>query len=132
MYWPLICGTALTFDFVNCKNQYLGGAISPGISTRFKALNHFTAKLPLVQFNNDYPLIGTDTTSCILSGVLNGIINEVDGYIDSIRRAYSDVKVVFTGGESFFFDKKLKNTIFVDSNLLLFGLNRILTHNVSQ
>ncbi|HNZ72522.1 MAG TPA: type III pantothenate kinase, partial [Prolixibacteraceae bacterium] len=60
------------------------------------------------------------------------IINEVDGYIDSIRRAYSDVKVVFTGGESFFFDKKLKNTIFVDSNLLLFGLNRILTHNVSQ
>ncbi len=126
------CGTALTFDFVNCKNQYLGGAISPGISTRFKALNHFTAKLPLVQFNNDYPLIGTDTTNCILSGVLNGIINEVDGYIDAIRRTYSDVKVVFTGGESFFFDKKLKNTIFVDSNLLLFGLNRILTHNVSQ
>jgi type III pantothenate kinase len=126
------CGTAMTFDFVNSNNNYMGGAISPGINTRFRALHHFTSKLPLIKINETYPVIGDDTSSCILSGVLNGVINEVDGYIDMVKLSFPDLKVVFTGGESFFFDKKLKNSIFVHPNLLLFGLNRILKHNVEQ
>ncbi len=126
------CGTAITFDFVNSNNEYIGGAISPGINTRFRALHHFTSKLPLIKINESYPIIGDDTSSCILSGVLNGVINEVDGYIDMVKLSFPDLKVVFTGGESFFFDKKLKNSIFVHPNLLLFGLNRILTYNVEQ
>lgn len=125
-------GTAITYDFVNSNNEYIGGAISPGITTRFKALHHFTSKLPLVELNEYHPLIGSDTQGCILSGVLNGVLHEVDGYINSLKTQYSDVEVVFTGGNSFFFDKKLKNSIFVHPNLLILGLNRILTHNVEH
>jgi type III pantothenate kinase len=123
------CGTAITYDLVTSNGEYLGGAISPGIEMRFKALNQFTAKLPLISFNNSFRLIGDSTETSILSGVLNGVISEVDGYIDRVKGQYSPLNVVFTGGDSFFFDKKLKNSIFVHPNLVVFGLNRILEHN---
>ena len=122
-------GTAITYEIVNIKGEYIGGAISPGISMRFKALNQFTAKLPLISMSDSFPLIGSNTHDSILSGVLNGIVNEVDGYINSVREQYSPLEIVFTGGDSFFFDKKLKNSIFVHPNLVLFGLNRILKYN---
>lgn len=122
-------GTAITYDLVTADGQYLGGAISPGIEMRFKALNHFTAKLPLVSFNIPTLVVGNTTETSILSGVLNGVLGEVDRYIDSISAQYSPLNVVFTGGNSFFFDKKLKNSIFVHPNLVLFGLNRILNYN---
>ena len=122
-------GTAITYDLVTGNGDYLGGAISPGISIRFKALNQFTAKLPLLSITEDYPLVGSDTYSSISSGVLNGVVYEVDGYIDEVKKQYSPLEIVFTGGDSFFFDKKLKNSIFVHPNLVLFGLNRILIHN---
>ena len=96
---------------------------------RFKALNAYTAKLPLLAIDNNFPLIGITTKESMLSGVLNGVLNEVDGYIQDISKAYSTLKVVFTGGNANFFDKKLKNTIFVHPNLLIFGLNRILNYN---
>lgn len=123
------CGTAMTFDLVTKEGEYLGGAISPGISTRFKALNHFTQKLPLIEIADNFQLIGYDTKSSILSGVLNGVINEIDGYINSVRMQFSPLEIVFTGGDAFFLDKKLKNSIFVNPNLVLFGLNRILNYN---
>ena len=122
-------GTAITYDLLTDCGEYLGGAISPGISMRFSALNHFTAKLPLVSFNTNFSLIGDTTEMSIKSGVLNGIIAEVDNYIDSIKRQYSPLITVFTGGNSFFFDKNLKNSIFVHSKLVLLGLNRILDYN---
>ena len=123
------CGTAITYDFTTAEGNYLGGAISPGIDMRFKALNQFTAKLPLVTFNNSFPTIGNTTETSILSGVLNGVIGEIESYINIIAMQYSPLNIVFTGGNSFFFDKKLKNSIFVHPNLVLFGLNRILKHN---
>jgi len=122
-------GTAITYDLVTADGHYIGGGISPGIEMRFKALNHFTAKLPLVSFNTTIPMVGNTTETSILSGVLNGILGEVDRYIDSISAQYSPLNVVFTGGDSFFFDKKLKNSIFVHPNLVLYGLNRILNYN---
>jgi type III pantothenate kinase len=122
-------GSAITYELVTSSGEYLGGAISPGINMRFRALNEFTAKLPLLKIDKNHPYIGDDTASSILSGVLNGIVNEVDGYIDAIRLQYSPLNVVFTGGDSFFFDKKLKNSIFVHPNLVLIGLNRILNYN---
>ena len=122
-------GTAITYDLITSKGEYLGGAISPGIEMRFKALNHFTAKLPLVSFNTKFSLIGDSTEMSIKSGVLNGVIAEVDSYIDRIKRQYSPLVTVFTGGDSFFFDKNLKNSIFVNSKLVLLGLNRILEYN---
>ncbi len=123
------CGSAITYDVVNDKGEYLGGAISPGIDMRFKALNAFTAKLPLLSIGDDFPLVGTSTYESIQSGVLNGVVNEVDGYISLVVKEYPNLTVVFTGGNANFFDKKLKNSIFVHPNLLIFGLNRILNYN---
>ena len=123
-------GTAITYDFIDAKGQYHGGAISPGIRLRFKALNQFTANLPLLDFNESYPLIGVSTSECIRSGVMNGIVGEVDSYIDQVKAKYPEITVVLTGGDSNIFVNKLKNSIFVVQNLVLIGLNRILEFNV--
>jgi type III pantothenate kinase len=122
-------GTAITFDLLNKDNQYLGGTISPGLEMRFKALNHFTGKLPLLNKNENYYIIADNTTGAIISGVQNGIIFEVDGYINSLKNKYNDLKIILTGGDAIFFDTKLKNTIFVNLNLNNIGLNRILEYN---
>lgn len=123
------CGTAITYDFTTSQGEYLGGAISPGISVRFKALNHFTAKLPLVEIDENFPILATTTQGSILSGVQNGAIFEIDGYINALRQNISDFKVILTGGDAIFFVGKLKSSIFVNPNLILIGLNRILNHN---
>ncbi len=122
-------GTAITFDFINEQKQYLGGTISPGMEMRFKALNHFTNKLPLLQKSEDFNLISDNTVDAIVSGVQNGIIFEIDGYINTLKSKYDDLKIILTGGDAIFFDKKLKNTIFVNLNLNYIGLNRIIEHN---
>ena len=122
-------GTAITIDIVSADNAYLGGNISPGLSLRFRSLHDFTDNLPLVNWEESSELMGKDTESAILSGVLNGIIFELQGYIERLKLRYSDLKVLMTGGDAKIFDKKLKKTIFVDSNLNLFGLHRILDYN---
>ncbi|MFO7843149.1 MAG: type III pantothenate kinase [Bacteroidales bacterium] len=122
-------GTALTFDFVNDQNQYLGGGISPGLEMRFKALHHYTNRLPLMKKNNKHHLIANNTQDAIISGVQNGLIFEIDGYINTLKTKFNNLKIILTGGDAIFFDKKLKNTIFVNLNLNFIGLNRILEYN---
>jgi len=122
-------GTAIKFDLVNSKREYLGGSIAPGLYLRFKALHTFTDKLPLVPYNNEHPLIGNDTQSSILSGVMNGAIAEINGLIDEYKNRFNDLKIVFTGGESIYFVKSIKSDIFADSNLVIKGLNEILKFN---
>ena len=122
-------GTALTYDILNEKGQYLGGNISLGIEMRLKALNKFTGKLPLIQKKEWNKLYGTTTEEAILVGVLNGIVFEVDKTIDTFKEFYKNLKVIITGGDAEFFDKKLKNSFFVNFNLLALGLNRILEYN---
>jgi type III pantothenate kinase len=124
-------GTCIKYNFTNHKNEYLGGAISPGIAMRFKALQHFTSKLPLVEPNWSYfDLIGTNTQNSILSGVLNGSVAEVDGIIDGYKLLYPNILVLLTGGDSEFLAKRLKNSIFAHQNLVLKGLNDILNYNL--
>jgi type III pantothenate kinase len=123
------CGTAITYDVVTSDEIYLGGAISPGISLRFKSLNDYTAKLPLLNISTTFNLIGRNTNDCITSGVLNGVVAEVDAYIEKFNQIYSNSRVVLTGGDSSFFADKLKNSIFVNPNLIFTGLNRILELN---
>ncbi|MEE4197415.1 MAG: type III pantothenate kinase [Bacteroidales bacterium] len=123
-------GTAATFDLINEQNQYLGGNISPGLTMRFKALHHFTDRLPLLEKKDTYPLIARNTNEAIISGVLNGLSFEIDSYINTLKTKYNDLKVFLTGGDAIFFDKKLKNTIFVNLNLNFTGLNRILEYNI--
>jgi type III pantothenate kinase len=125
-------GTAITYDLVSEKNQFIGGNISPGLEMRFKALNHFTGKLPLVSYKDEFQQIGTNTTNAIRAGVQNGILYEMAQNIDFFNRNYQNLQIIMTGGDSNFFDKKLNYSIFVHFNLTLIGLNRILEHNAKK
>jgi len=125
-------GTAITYELLEASGTYKGGNISPGLTTRFRSLNQFTNQLPLVKEQPDVPFIGTDTESAIMAGVVNGIAYEMDGYIDALKEKYNDIFVYLTGGHAFYFEKRLKNRIFVAPNLVLIGLNRILEYNAKN
>ncbi|MES2593414.1 MAG: type III pantothenate kinase [Bacteroidota bacterium] len=124
-------GTCIKYNFINSKAEYLGGAISPGLKMRFKALHTFTSRLPLVEADEQFDtLIGTTTTESVLSGVEKGAAAEIDGFIEQYQVLYPAIKIVLTGGDANFFEKRLKNTIFTDSFLILKGLNSILNYNL--
>ncbi|WP_405608381.1 type III pantothenate kinase [Polaribacter sp. Asnod1-A03] len=125
-------GTCITFDFINDEKEYLGGAISPGINMRFHSLNHFTAKLPLLEKEKVVDFIGSSTNECINSGIVNGVAQEIDGVINQYKNKYSQLKVVLTGGDTKFLLKQLKSSIFADQNFLLSGLNEILKYNLKK
>lgn len=122
-------GTCITYDFINAKNEYLGGAISPGIDMRYKSLHKYTEKLPLLSKNEEFNLIGTSTSTSIHSGVINGVICEIKGVIAQYEQDFGDLTIVLTGGDTKFLFKQLKNSIFANQNFLLHGLNKILTFN---
>ncbi len=121
-------GTAITYELV-VDGAFMGGNISPGLATRFNALNHFTSRLPLLEKNEKAPLIGTSTELAIQAGVQNGIIFEIDGLIQELSTQHNNIQTIITGGDAEFFARKLKNPIFVHPNLVLIGLNRILEYN---
>ncbi|UKN00161.1 type III pantothenate kinase [Paracrocinitomix mangrovi] len=125
-------GTCIKYDLVDAKGQYLGGNISPGIMMRFKALEHYTDKLPLLNpavLEKDY---GTDTESSIRAGVQLGAFNEINGFIRRYRHQFPELTIFMTGGDANFFDKPFIVDIFADSDLTLYGLNKILTYNVEN
>ncbi|WP_431133899.1 type III pantothenate kinase [Psychroserpens mesophilus] len=122
-------GTCITYDFINAKNEYLGGAISPGIRLRYRSLNNLTSNLPLLETKQPESLIGNRTDSAIHSGVVFGVLKEIDGVINEYKEKYSDLTVILTGGDTNFLSKQLKNGIFANSNFLLEGLNFILEYN---
>jgi type III pantothenate kinase len=119
-------GTAVTYDVVNAENQYVGGNISPGLEMRKKALHNFTQKLPLIEITEPVPMLGATTHEAILAGIVNGFIYEIEGYISAVSSVYPNLSVFLTGGDAFYFERKLKSSIFANQNLLLVGLNRIL------
>lgn len=125
-------GTAITFDLTEKGYNFVGGNISPGLRSRYRALNEFTGRLPDVEATEEWPLIGRDTTEAIQAGVQNGILFETDAMIERVREKIPGVKVVLTGGDAPFFDGKLKNRIFVELDITLIGLNRILEYNVTK
>lgn len=122
-------GTAITYEFVDENNVYQGGSISPGLGTRLKSLHEFTKQLPLVEPKEIDMLYGKDTETAILTGVVNGVTFEIEGYINRFKEKYDNLFVFLTGGTAFFFERKLKSIIFASPNLLLIGLNRILNYN---
>ena len=122
-------GTCITYDFINKNKEYLGGRISPGLEMRYKSLNEFTELLPKLSVSGESKFIGDDTDSSILSGVEQGVLSEVDSLISVFRKENEDLIVVVTGGDTFFFENALKNSIFADQNLVLKGLNIILKYN---
>lgn len=128
----LMAGTCLVADFVNANGEYLGGSIAPGLRMRFKALEHYTARLPFVEPEETAPLVGDTTKTSILSGVINGMAAEIDGLIDRYQSQYSDVKVLFSGGDSEQLLNSVKKRIFAAQNPILLGLYKILVLNVSK
>ncbi len=123
-------GTAITYDFINSRKEYYGGNISPGLRMRFRALHEFTAALPIVEPEEQIPFTGSSTKEAILAGVVNGIVFEIEGYINRFKSLYKDLKVILTGGDIFYFEKRIKNHIFAEPNLVPIGLNEILNYNL--
>jgi len=122
-------GTAITYDIITKNALYIGGNIAPGLNTRFRSLHTETDQLPLLHQTESFPVIGNNTNNAIISGVQTGIVFEIEGYINFMRHNYKGFKVIFTGGDAPFFVKMIKTTIFVEPNLIMIGLNKILEYN---
>ena len=125
-------GTCITYDFIDENDNYLGGAISPGLRLRYESLHHFTAKLPLLTVENPKRFIGKSTSESIHSGVVNGLVFEIEGYIEEIKGQYSKFIIILTGGDTVFLAKRLKNTIFANSNFLLESLNQTFQYKIKN
>jgi len=115
-------GSCITYNFINQRHEFLGGSISPGMEMRFKAMHEYTALLPLVKKDWNFPIIGYDTKTNLQSGVIAGITYEIGGYIDFYAEKYGNFNVVLTGGDAGYFARQLKNKIFADLNFLFKGL----------
>ncbi len=122
-------GSAITYNYVNKYKEFIGGGISPGMEMRFKSLNAFTAKLPLVKADWNFPLAGYDTRTNILSGVILGMAKEIDGFIDAYEEKYDNFNVLLSGGDSVYFSRHLKKKIFTDPYLIFKGLYAISEFN---
>lgn len=125
-------GTCITYDFIDKNANYHGGSISPGIFLRLKAMNAFTAKLPLVKPKKTLDLVGFNTKTALQTGGQLGAIFEMEGFIGRYKKTFGKINVVLTGGDAEYFAINLKTKIFVNNNLVLFGLNKILKHNVQN
>ncbi len=115
-------GSCITYNFINQYNEFIGGSISPGMEMRFKAMQTFTAKLPLVKKDWNFPLIGYDTKTNMQSGVIAGMAYEIEGFISEYARKYGNFNAVLTGGDTSYFAGQLKNKIFADPYFLFKGL----------
>ena len=125
-------GTCVTFDFIDQDNRYFGGAISPGLRLRYAALHQYTDKLPLLETENPENLLGNSTNQSIHAGVVNGLIFEIDGFIDQLKQEYSNFIIILTGGDAEFLAKRLKNAIFANSNFLLESLNHTFQYKIKN
>jgi len=127
-------GSCITYNFINKYNSFIGGSISPGMEMRFKSLHAFTAKLPLLNSESipaawNFPLIGYDTNTNILSGVILGMAAEIDGIINRYKEKFNDCNVILTGGDTGSFEGHLQNSNFADPWLILKGLYAINKYN---
>ncbi len=122
-------GSCITYDFLNEKNHYLGGAISPGVEMRYKAMHAFTENLPQLKAVLPEKLVGDSTQNSMHVGVIQGVIGELEGFINRYIEKYTNLTVILTGGDAHFLRDSIKNDIFANSNFLLEGLNYILEIN---
>jgi type III pantothenate kinase len=125
-------GTCITYDYLSADASYDGGSISLGIQMRFNALAHYTGKLPLIRWNKDPEIpAGTDTQTAIVSGVLQGVASELEGFINQRYKENDTLKIMVTGGDASFLLEQFKNSIFApqiihDPYLVLKGLNEVI------
>ncbi|MBP6385683.1 MAG: type III pantothenate kinase [Pseudarcicella sp.] len=134
-------GSCITYDLLDQNSVYQGGIISPGLNMRFKAMQHFTQRLPLVTFDEILPdLIGKSTLECMKSGVITGLLSEIEGIVQKYSAGLTKFNVLFTGGDALFFESQIKKSNFTKNlpnlknlvyipELVLIGLNSILMYN---
>ena len=125
-------GTCITYDFIDQDDNYLGGAISPGIRLRYEILHQETAKLPLLQVKSPDFFIGNSTDESIHVGVIQGVLHEIEGFMQQYKAHTANIIIILTGGDADFLAKRLKNTIFANSNFLLESLNQTFQYNVNN
>jgi type III pantothenate kinase len=125
-------GSAITYNYINRYHQFIGGSISPGMEMRFKSLQVFTAKLPLVSPHWNFPLAGYDTKTNIQSGVIFGMAKEIDGVIEAYEERYENLHVLMTGGDAQYFKPFLKKQITEEPDLIFKGLYAISEYNLSN
>ena len=124
-------GTAITIDVVE-GGAFKGGNISPGVTTRFRALADYTARLPRCYATDDVLEYGRTTKEAIEQGVMRGVEYEILGYTEAFMQKNGEKCIIFTGGDAKYFVKRIKNTIFADCEPVIFGLNRILNYNAER
>lgn len=124
-------GTCITYEYVSNSGTYLGGAISPGLNMRFKALHDYTGKLPLLKPHAHGLMPGKSTAESLQNGVFYGVLHDIEGQIAQFKAQYKSARIVLTGGDTIYFANELKNRIFAEPNLSLMGLNIILRANLS-
>lgn len=122
-------GSAITYNFINKYHSFLGGGISPGMGMRFQSMHQLTALLPLIERNWDFPLIGYDTRTNILSGVMMGMAQEINGMIEAYADKFVNFNVHLTGGDTANFARHIKYKIFADPDLVLKGIYAISEYN---
>lgn len=122
-------GSCITYNFINKFNEFIGGSISPGMQMRFKAMNDYTNLLPIIKAEHQFPLIGFDTKTNLLSGVLYGLAKEIDGIINLYKEKYNNLNVIITGGDADFFSKHIINKIYYEPELIFKGLLSISLQN---
>jgi type III pantothenate kinase len=125
-------GTCVTYNLMQKNKTFRGGAISPGLHMRLKAMNTFTDRLPEVSVEGDLLLLGYDTETCMRSGAIFGMVAEMEGMMKAYEAQFPEFNAILTGGDAPFFVSKIKSKIFADPDLLLKGLNLILNYNVSS
>jgi type III pantothenate kinase len=125
-------GTAITYDLINEQGCYKGGFISPGLRMRFKALHHFTDKLPLIEPVKPVEIEGLDTPTSISGGIQYGLEGEILNMIHYFSEKYGKLTIILTGGDTNYFERIIKNYKFVALEITLLGLNTILEFNYLQ
>jgi type III pantothenate kinase len=125
-------GTCITYDIVDANDDYLGGAISPGIRLRYESMHQYTSKLPLLTLEIPENYIGNSTSQSMHSGIVHGVLNEIEGYVSMFIGDYENFTIILTGGDSDFLAKRLKSTIFANSNFLLESLNHLFQFNTKN
>ena len=125
-------GTCITYDFIDSQNIYHGGAISPGIRMRYSSFSNYTSNLPLLKYQDITKIIGANTEESLHIGINNGIVGEINQYINSLKKSHSKFNVIITGGDSIFLLNKIKNAIFADQDFLASGLNYIIKLNEGE
>ena len=124
-------GSAITYDIVE-NGLFKGGNISLGVAMRFRALHEFTASLPLCEAAEPNGVFGRSTKEAIEQGVMQGILHEIEGYVERVSAENDKKSIIFCGGDAESFVNRIKNAIFAPRKLMFTGLNRILEYNVSK